>query len=124
MKDFFSYAENITVDNYSFAAYINLGCTSLDGFFEELAVKLKFPYWGHNWDSFDENIKVLDWIREEKIYLIHKNKWALEEADFKIYIQLLREAISLWNHCNEHKLIVSFPLEYQKNIERLGKKEF
>jgi len=48
---------------------------TLEKFYSSIASQLKFPdNFGNNFDAFDEMMNDLDWLEEDRIYLIFRQK--------------------------------------------------
>lgn len=91
---------------------------------KEFAEKLKFPdYFGYNWDALDECLKDLDWLNATDIIIHHEKNIIINEIDFKIYIEILADAVLYWNNDGACTLIVGFPIEYKEKIEKYLHKE-
>jgi RNAse (barnase) inhibitor barstar len=81
-----------------------------------LASALKFPdYFGNNWDALDECLRDLDWLEEAEIRLEHPDFTKLPENDFRIYMDILRDAVDCWQEDGSKDLIVSFGETKGKN---------
>lgn len=74
---------------------------TLEKFYLSIASQLKFPdSFGRNFDAFDEMINDLDWLEEDRIYLIFKNYdlFLVEENDEarEILLTILDDAATEW----------------------------
>lgn len=73
--------------------------------------RMKFPpYFGFNWDALHDLLSDFYWVKSFDIFLIHKGKINLPDNDFRIYMELLQDALILWNNDKEHKFHVHFEL--------------
>jgi hypothetical protein len=55
---------------------------------------LRFPYFGWNWDSFDELLADLWWIKEPQLVLQHTYlPLSASAADLQIYKSILEDAV-------------------------------
>src|SRR5579859_1395023 len=74
---------------------------TLQGFFDECAASLQFPYYfGENWSAFDECITDLDWLEGDAYLLMINNASSLlSEAapeDLCTLLQILAKANEEW----------------------------
>ncbi len=74
---------------------------TLEKFYASIASQLKFPdNFGSNFDAFDEMMNDLDWLEEDRIYLIFKSYdiFLVEENDEarEILLTILDDASSEW----------------------------
>jgi hypothetical protein len=74
--------------------------------FDRLAVGLGFPpYFGHNWDALEECLGDLNWLKAERVVLIHSDLPPLEnESDRRVYLRILGQAAP-----ESKKLSIFFP---------------
>ncbi len=79
---------------------------NLDGFFNEIAAALQFPYYfGENGAAFSECITDLDWLEGDAYLLIIDDAHALlqdPEEDFRIFLQYLESANEEWLTPNKY----------------------
>ena len=82
---------------------------TLEKFYSSIASQLQFPNsFGNNFDAFDEMMNDLDWLEEDRIYLIFRNYdiFLVEENDEarEILLTILDDASSEWKRMdNEGK---------------------
>ena len=74
---------------------------TLEKFYDSISSQLKFPdNFGNNFDAFDEMMNDLDWLAENRIYLIFKNydDFLSEENDEarEIILTILDDASTEW----------------------------
>lgn len=74
---------------------------TLEKFYLSISSQLKFPdNFGSNFDAFDEMINDLDWLDEDRIYLIFRNYdiFLVEENDEarEILLTILDDASTEW----------------------------
>ena len=74
---------------------------TLEKFYSSIASQLKFPdNFGSNFDAFDEMMNDLDWLEEDRIYLIFRNydDFLSEENDEarEILLTILDDASTEW----------------------------
>ncbi len=108
-------------------AGIQIFCARLPGEIhncEELLKALNdvlcFPaYFGFNWDALSECLRDFHWIPEKKIVLMHDKLPNIPEAQLKIYIEILGDAVLSWKPEEEHEFEVVFPESCRSNIEKM-----
>lgn len=72
---------------------------------------LNFPYFGFNWDSLDELLNSLDWIKKKNIYIIHNDVPLISDQKAKrVYLDILMQAVDFWKDEVEHDFHVYFPI--------------
>lgn len=74
--------------------------------------KLLFPYFGFNWDALLDMLCDFHWIKQQKVVLVHDDLPILNEEDFRIYMEILIEAVESWYNCDaeeKHAFEVVFP---------------
>lgn len=74
---------------------------TLEKFYDLIATQLRFPdNFGNNFDAFDEMMNDLDWLEEDRIYLIFRNYdlFLMEENDEarEILLTILDDASTEW----------------------------
>lgn len=57
---------------------------------------LDSPYDKDNWDGFLDVLRDLQWLKESRVVLIHKNLPRLAAWDLYLYLDILEETSSLW----------------------------
>ena len=98
-----------TIDD-SYSVVIPHEISSTDNFLREVGLVLKFPrYYGANWNAFEECINDLNWIKEKTVVLIHRKLPNIPADQQNIYIDILKNAVKLWELDKNHILIVVFP---------------
>ncbi len=102
---------------------------TLEKFYDSIASQLKFPdIFGNNFDAFDEIMNDLDWLEEDRIYLIFRNydDFLSEENDEarEILLTILDDASSEWKRIDgEGKSLIMLiePSELgEDDLETLG----
>ena len=78
----------------------------------ELKEKLLFPnYFGYNWDALYDCLCDLNWIKTSKIILIHKEIPKIDNKSLAIYLNILSDAIKLWEKDLSKSLEIVFGLK-------------
>lgn len=65
-------------------------------------------YFGFNWDALDDCLTDLSWIQEKRVVLEHAGLPNIPEAELKIYLEILRDAVLDWNDDDDHCFEVVF----------------
>jgi hypothetical protein len=88
----------------------------------ELSERLLLPgYFGFNWDALDECVRDFHWIPQRLIVMVHDRLAPeLPEADLRIYLEVLQDAVGDWKADEEHELRVVFDASDQDRIKALG----
>jgi len=76
-------------------------------------------YFGFNWDALYDSLCDLAWIPQKKLVILHAKLPSLPEADSKIYLEVLRDAVQNLAVSGQHVLEVIFPESDRSEIERL-----
>ena len=99
----------ITNDNFSEEDLLN-----------EYYIKLKFPpYFGFNWDAFNDCLRYLENIEQKNVIIYHPQLPQLNEKDLKIYLKILRDAVRLWKKYEEHNFEVYFNLKDYDQVKQI-----
>ena len=78
--------------------------SSKEDLFDELNVKLQFPYFGFNWDSLHELLRDFYWIHQKEINIVH-NRLCLPPKDYDIYMSIINNSERFWlDYPDEHIL--------------------
>src|SRR5688572_27797237 len=76
---------------------------------ECLYEQLAFPrHFGFNWNALFDCLRDFHWIDRKKIMIVHEGLPKLPAEDLKIYLEILRDAISDWKPEEVHCLEVVF----------------
>jgi hypothetical protein len=88
--------------------------------FQALYQLLWLPgYFGFNWNALQDCLTDLSWIRERKVVLEHAELPKIPEADLKIYLEILRDAVLDWKHGDDHSFEVVFNAEDRNRVIEL-----
>ena len=93
----------------AFAITIRTGVQSRSELFDELQSKLRFPYFGRNWNALSDLLRDLSWIIEREVVIIHHELPQLDNDSLELYFDVLFEAISDWKPSEAHELKAIFP---------------
>ena len=102
---------------------------TLEKFYSSIASQLKFPdNFGNNFDAFDEMMNDLDWLEEDRIYLIFKSYdiFLVEENDEarEILLTILDDASSEWKRMDGEgkslKMLIEPSELGEDDLETLG----
>lgn len=92
-------------------AVIPRGVDSKGTLMDVISVECDFPpYFGRNFDALLECLTDLSWIEQQPLTLIHKDCLSsLGGKDRRLYIEVLAEAVRVWERRGEQALKVLFP---------------
>jgi hypothetical protein len=99
----------------SYVAFIPDHVADEGEFQKLLAERLSFPeeFRKHlNWNAIRDHLADFHWVKEKNIVLIHHNIPRISDAALQIYIDLLEEAVGVWEKDEEHSLLVIFPSKF------------
>jgi len=92
-----------------FVAKILDAPSSKEELLDVLKISLLFPEGhGKNWDSLDDSITDLSWLKQKNVLLTHSMFPNLVERDFGIYMQILKDAVEFWQSDGRKNLFVTF----------------
>lgn len=101
--------KNTADDKISFVAEINDEINSKYGLLNAISVALNFPsYFGFNWDSLDECLNDLSWIKEKRIIIKHKYAPKMSEQEMKKYTEILQDCSKSWKGSEIHEIYFEF----------------
>lgn len=95
-----------------------------------LARVLKFPdYFGHNWDALAECLRDFQWLKENKIMIVHEDLPQLDDEALALYLDVLLFCLKHWEEnktdyqdaFERKELQVYFPLKDKTKIEDIIK---
>jgi hypothetical protein len=58
--------------------------------------RLRFPYFGMNWDALQDCLRDLSWLGEGEILIVHDDLPLLPPKDLKIYLSVLSDTVESW----------------------------
>lgn len=98
----------ISSANMGFVAVIDAP-QSKKALLEAIGVQLRFPeYYGATWDSLEECLRDLEWIDETEVVLKHCDMAQLQEADLKVYMEILVDVSNHWQSDGAHRFRAVF----------------
>ncbi len=105
------YAENHVEGTYT--AYVRGNrCHELKNLFNEFSAAFQFPsYFGDNWDSLDECLCDLDWLRFDRIVLVidsYDEILCKKAREKQTLMSVLRTAIDYWQKSNVGFIVYLF----------------
>jgi RNAse (barnase) inhibitor barstar len=108
----------ISIDD--FVARVPTQIEDKESLFRVLRQELQLPpYFGNNWDSFEECIRDLSWITYRRIFIIHEDIPLLDTMVVATYLGVLSEAVRDWRSDGGHELLVVFPPEMYDTVARI-----
>ncbi|MCC5816367.1 MAG: barstar family protein [Leptospira sp.] len=86
-----------------------------------LALELEFPdYFSVNWDSFEECLRDLSWIKQNCINLVHTAIPLENDNELSTYLSIISSASNKHNSIGIINLQIYFPVKYKKKILSLA----
>jgi RNAse (barnase) inhibitor barstar len=112
--------ESLEKPSDSLVAVIPSEISNATQLFETLTTQLKLPnYFGSNWNALSDCLRDFHWVKQRNILITHQDLPQLAKADLVNYLEVLDECVRSWESGDDHRLIVTFPDRYRKNIEQL-----
>jgi hypothetical protein len=81
---------------------------------DEIADQLKFPYKSTNWDSVDDWITDLEWLKVKNTVVFIKKVYLLKEKRFGILFEVLKHAKEFWSKYNVEFDVILFEKELEE----------
>lgn len=97
---FFISEYEVLTDSNNFSVVIPAICNKKE-LLNEYSIKLKFPYFGANWDSLWDLICDFHWIPQKHIHIYHECITLMPIRDLKIFLKLLIDACKDWDEIVE-----------------------
>lgn len=76
-------------------------------------------YFGFNWDALHDCLTDFSWIGERRVVLEHAGLPNIPEAELKIYLEILRDAVVDWKDGDSHCFEVVFNGQDRDRIAEL-----
>lgn len=74
-----------------------------------VADSLSFPsYFGENWDALSDCLRDFHWTEKRSIVLVHEDVPHIPADELRVYLEVLRDAVSDWKAGDPHELVVVF----------------
>ncbi|ROM89127.1 barstar family protein [Pseudomonas brassicacearum] len=103
-----------------FYARLEPGITNSDYLLKAISTLLWFPgYFGHNWNALYDCLRDFEWVPCNKVVLVHEKLPSIPDAELKVYLEVLRDAVLDWKSGEEHSLEIVFPESDRAEIERI-----
>ncbi|MFM0381165.1 barstar family protein [Paraburkholderia strydomiana] len=74
-------------------------------------------YFGFNWNALFDCLRDFHWINERMVLIVHDDVPALALSEMKIYLEVLRDAVTDWKPGEAHALQVVFDEKDRARIE-------
>ncbi len=118
------YFEDASISQNDYVAKVPIGVNDKNQLMSSLNSALQFPdYFGSNWDSLEECLSDLEWINQPVVWLKHGDLPLMnDEANSRIYIDVLNVVCGRFSETQEKQLRVIFPMAYREAIESLCNK--
>lgn len=92
----------------------------IEQLFQALYQLLWLPgYFGFNFDALHDCLTDLSWIRERSVVLEHAGLPKFAEAELKIYLEVLRDAVVDWKDGDDHCFKVVFNAQDRVRVVEL-----
>jgi RNAse (barnase) inhibitor barstar len=101
-----------------------------ESLFDQMEEKLRFPYFGHNWDALYECITDLEWIKEKNVVISHDYLVSMPDDVLNVYVSLLIDSVYSWKYWPSRKgfeqigFYVVFSLLDKERIKRAIRTHF
>jgi RNAse (barnase) inhibitor barstar len=94
---FMDILKEIKVEKNTCIVILNDNIFSKEDLFNEYYTKLKLPsHFGFNWDSLNDCLVGLEWIKQKNIQIYHLQLPQINEKDLKIYLDILKDSSGEW----------------------------
>lgn len=112
------------ISQNDYVAKVPIGINEKIQLMSSLNSALQLPdYFGSNWDSLDECLSDLELINQPVVWLKHGDlPLTDDEANSRIYLDVLNVVCGRLSKCEEKQLRVIFPMAYRNAIESLCNK--
>ncbi|RMQ42680.1 Barnase inhibitor [Pseudomonas cichorii] len=117
----FTFVDGVAAYDTSKVFYARLepGISDSDYLLRAISALLWFPgYFGMNWNALYDCLRDFEWIPCTKVVLVHEALPKIPEAELKVYLEVLSDAVLDWREGEEHSFEVVFPESERSDIER------
>jgi hypothetical protein len=106
-----------------YAVLVCRGIASRNHLIGQLLKELRFPSsFGFNWDSFEECLNDLTWIKENRVVLVHEDiPMRTDCANLVVYLSILAHAIDRLQSRRKKNLVVLFQSKDRKELMEIMK---
>lgn len=121
-NDFFRFIDGSASYDTSevFFARLDPLISNTDELLRSLYYLLWFPgYFGFNWNALEDCLRDFNWIKEEKIIIVHDALPNISNNDLKIYLEILRDTVLDWYSYEQHTLEVVFQKRDREHITNI-----
>jgi RNAse (barnase) inhibitor barstar len=117
-QEFWWGIESVSLDDCRVQASLPAAISTKSQLLDALQVALSFPdYFGRNWDALSDCICDLSWFKPKQVVLIHRDIPLMDDnGSFRIYLEILQDAVQFWTARREHELLVVFPEASKKTV--------
>ena len=116
----FVFADAPALSPGDFVAHVPAGLTDARALLEALYTRLSLPgYFGFNWNALSDCLRDLSWLGEPRVVLCHADLPPLPEAELRVYLDVLAQAVESWQPAEAHSLCVIFPEAARQSVMRL-----
>ncbi len=116
----FSHESSAPSDAEALIAVVPASVSSVDELLGALSRSVAFPsYFGFNWSALSDCLRDLSWVKPRKVILWHEALPRIDEAELRMYLDVLAEAVESWRPGEEHELGVVFPGSEEARVRRL-----
>jgi hypothetical protein len=119
---YFRFAANLEgrINGKSFYYRLPGDIVRKDDLFQTLYAALWLPvYFSFDWDALYDCLCDFSWMADRKIVLIHDALPRLPEAELRLYLLILRDAVRWWRMDDPHQLEVIFSERDRLRVEAL-----
>jgi len=95
---------------------ISADINSKNKLLEYFKERLRFPYFGMNWDALQDCLRDLSWLEEKEVFVIHEGLPVLPPEDLKIYLSVLSDTVENWKVEPEKVFRVIFPRTLRSRV--------
>jgi hypothetical protein len=117
--DFISEPQQFTVPKRARVAVLPPFIEKREELFSYYKRQLVFPYFGENWDSFEELMSDFSWLPTRHVVVLHQDLPPLPHGNISTYLDILRSCVLSGRESEDYELQVVFPVRERERIARL-----